>query len=83
MAAPAAAPAIEIPEPVLQLIGVAENTHDGGVVRTAMITGGHDELMMVGRGQRVLGRYEVVAVGVDAVELKDLETGAVRRLALR
>lgn len=84
VAAPAAAPApIDIPEPVLQLIGVAENTRDGGVVRTAMIAGGHDELMMVGRGQRVLGRYEVVAVGADAVELKDLETGAIRRLALR
>ena len=80
---PTAAAPVDIPEPVLQLIGVAENKKDGAVVRTAMITGGHDELMMVVPGQRVLDRYEVVAVGADAVELKDLETVATRRLALR
>lgn len=83
---PVVVPAAAIPEvrePVLELIGVAEDKKDGGFVRTAMITGGHDELMMVGPGQRVLGRYEVVAVGADAVELKDLETGAIRRLVLR
>lgn len=83
---PAVVPAAVIPEvrePVLELIGVAEDRKDGAFVRTAMITGGHDELMMVGPGQRILGRYEVVAVRVDAVELKDLETGATRRLVLR
>lgn len=83
-APPSIAPApVEIPEPVLQLIGVAEDTKAGTLVRTAMITGGYDELMMVVPGQRVLNRYEVMAVGADAVELKDLETGATRRLVLR
>lgn len=82
--APVAPPVVlQVPEPVLELIGVAETRTAGGVVRTAMISGGYDELMMVTAGQRVLGRYDVVAVGADAVELKDLQTGATRRLALR
>jgi hypothetical protein len=73
----------ELREPALQLIGVAENATKEGVVRTAMIAGGYDELMMVTAGQKILGRYEVVAVGADAVELKDVQTGAIRRLILQ
>lgn len=76
----------EIREPSLQLIGVAETRTGDGLVRTAMITGGHSELMMVTSGQRIgLGnvRYEVVTVAADAVELKDLATGAIRRLFLQ
>ena len=73
----------EIREPVLELIGIAESGQGEALVRTAMITGGHAELMMVTIGQRILGRYDVIAVGADAVELKDLESGATRRLILR
>ncbi len=40
----------EIREPALQLIGVAETKTKDGVVRTAMITGGHSELMLVTSG---------------------------------
>jgi hypothetical protein len=79
----APAPIQEIREPVLALIGIAEHTRPEGPVRTAMITGGHDELMMVTVGQRILSRYDVVAVSADAVELRDIETGAARRLILR
>ena len=75
-------PVPEVREPALQLIGVAETKTADGVVRTAMITGGYNDLMMVKPGGQVLGRYEVVAVGVDAVELKDLQSGAIRRLYL-
>jgi hypothetical protein len=74
---------MEVREPVLELIGIAESTRPDGPVRTAMITGGHGDLMMVVAGQRILGRYDVVAVGADAVELRDVETAAVRRLILR
>lgn len=70
-------------EPALQLIGVAETKTKDGVMRTAMITGGYSELMMVTGGQRILGRYEIVAIGADAVELKDVDTGAIRRLILQ
>lgn len=78
------APAVpDVREPSLELIGVAETRTAAGIARTAMIAGGHDELIMAAVGQRVLDRYEVVAVGADAVELKDLESGAIRRLALK
>jgi hypothetical protein len=89
LAAEATTPAVPVPatvevrEPVLELIGLAETRKDEKLIRTAMITGGHDELMMVTAGQRILGRYDVVAVGADAVELLDLQTGATRRLILR
>jgi len=74
---------LEAREPALQLIGIAESRKADGVVRTAMITGGYGELMMVTAGQRILSRYDVVAVGADAVDLRDVETGASRRLILR
>ena len=73
----------EIPEPALVLIGIAESAKPGGAVRTAMITGEHGELMMVVAGQRILSRYDVVAVAADVVELRDIETGASRRLVLQ
>jgi hypothetical protein len=72
-----------MPEPSLVLIGIAESVQPDGVVRTAMITGELGELMMVTAGQRILSRYDVVAVGADAVELKDVATGAARHLVLR
>jgi hypothetical protein len=70
-------------EPVLELVGVAEENTDAGVKRTAMVGAPGDELFMVAEGQELAGRYRVSAVGADAVELKDLVTGATRRLALR
>lgn len=78
-----APPAAEVREPALDLIGIAENRTANGITRTAMITGGFDELMMVTAGQRILGRYDVALVSVDAVELKDVQTGATRRLVLK
>lgn len=72
----------EVREPALQLIGVAESGGKEGAVRTAMIAEGSD-LLMVKAGEQIRGRYEVVAVGADAVELKDVRTGAIRRLLLR
>lgn len=79
-------PALTVPEvrePALELIGIAETQKADGFVRTAMITGESDELIMVTAGQRILSRYDVIGVGADAVELKDIETGATRRLVLR
>ncbi len=70
-------------EPVIELVGVAEQATEGGVRRTAMLSAPGDQLFMVTEGQEVDGRYRVSAVGADAVELKDLVTGATRRLGLR
>jgi hypothetical protein len=76
-------PVPEVPELVLELAGVAEQKTDAGVKRTAMVAAPGDQLYMVTEGQELAGRYRVSAVGADAVELKDLVTGATRRLALR
>ncbi len=70
-------------EPALVLVGVAEQETPDGIVRTAMLTIGGDDLLMVTAGQPVGLRYRVVAVGADAVELKDTVTGQTLRLALQ
>jgi hypothetical protein len=71
------------PEPELALAGIAEQQVADGIVRTAVIVGGGDEIYMVTAGQTLIGRYTVTAVGPEAVELKDTTTGSTRRLALR
>ena len=70
-------------EPALSLVGIAEQQTPAGLVRTAMISTGGDDLLMVTEGQAVGLRYRVVAVGADAVELKNVGTGATRRLVLQ
>jgi hypothetical protein len=45
--------------------------------------GDADALIMATVGQKILGAYEVLAVSIDAVELKDLVTGATRTLVLK
>jgi hypothetical protein len=71
------------PEPVLVLVGVAEDHGPKGLVRTAILTDDADGVFIVPVGQTVINQYRVEAIGADAVELKDIATGAVRRLALR
>ena len=68
-------------EPELTLIGVAEMAGADGPVRTAMMTTGSGDLIMVSAGQTLLGRYEVAAIAADAVQLKEA-TGAIRTLIL-
>jgi hypothetical protein len=81
----AAAVEIALPpsEPVLDLVGMEETTTAEGLVRTAMMTGEAGDLVMAIAGQRILGRYDVVAIDAQAIELKDVRTGAIRRLVLR
>lgn len=76
----AAAPA-EI-EPELTLIGVAEEGKEAGAVRTAMIVGAGEQLFLLRVGQSV-GRYQVTAIGADAVELRDAASERIRRLVLK
>jgi hypothetical protein len=71
------------PDLPLALLGIAERKTQAGVIRTAIIGGDTEELHMVGEGQELAGRYRVIGVSPDAVELKDLLTGATRRLALK
>ena len=86
-APPIAAPVVEaapVPiEPVLMLVGIAEQNTATGLVRTAMISTDTDELLMMTEGQTIALRYRVAAIGADVVELTDVTTGATRRLSLQ
>ena len=73
---------VEPPEPPLELVGIAEKKVGETVLRTAMLSDQSGDVLMTTAGQRV-SVYEVVAIGHDAIELKHISTGAVRRLALR
>jgi len=70
-------------EPALTLLGLAERKTPEGVVRTAVIGDTREELYLVTVGEELVGRYRVAAISPDVVELKDLVTGAVRRLTLQ
>lgn len=76
-------PPLGLPEPALALIGMAEDQSPTGPIRTAIISAEGDELLMVKVGDFLGARYRVQAIGNDVVELADLATGVVRRLALR
>jgi hypothetical protein len=78
-------PALSAPplEPAIELIGIAESTSPKGPERTAIISALSGELFLVKEGETIAARYRVGAVAANAVELNDLLTGAVRRLALR
>jgi hypothetical protein len=71
------------PEPALMLIGIAEDQGPKGLVRTAIITDDADAVFVLTIGETLLDRYSVEAIGADAVELKEVATNAIRRLALR
>jgi hypothetical protein len=70
-------------EPLLSLIGMAEERRPQGLVRTAMIATEGQELILAAVGDVVVQRYKVTAISADVVELADSETGLVRRLALQ
>lgn len=71
------------PEPLLVLIGIAERRQIDGVVRTAIISGGADDLHLVTDGEQFAGAYRVRAVGADVVELERIATGEIFRLRLQ
>jgi len=84
---PAAAAAMAAPAPVdlpppFALTGVAEQKNGDVMERTAILTG-DGQMYFAKVGERVVGRYEVTAVGADAVELRELDGGRVVRLGLR
>lgn len=84
---PAALPIPAAPEPApLTLSGIAEeaSADDKAAtpVRTAVLSGFGD-VFLAKAGDTLAGRYQVTAVGADAVELKDLTTGRTIRLGLR
>ena len=71
-----------VARPALALIGIAEDQTPEGLDRTAVISG-MGQLFLVGEDEAVTTRFRVVALEAAAVELRDLSTGKVFRLALK
>jgi hypothetical protein len=70
------------PPPLLTLTGMAEQQKDQALERTAILSS-NNQMFFAKIGDKVLARYEVTAIGADAIELRDAETGQTLRLGLR
>jgi hypothetical protein len=70
------------PEPDIVLQGMAESGKGEAVVRTAILSAG-GELVLASLGTKVAGRYEVVALGAESVELEDVVSGVRRTWRLK
>ena len=68
--------------PPLKLAGIAEDAGSDGPIRIAFISG-DGQLFMVKEGETVTPRYRVAKISADVVELTDVVSSSVRRLALR
>ena len=60
----------------------AEDESADGPERIAFISG-EGQLFMVKQGDAVTGRYRVIRISSDAVELSDVSAGIVRRLIFK
>jgi hypothetical protein len=70
------------PEPDIVLQGMAESDEDGVLIRTAILRAG-EELVLASIGTRIGGRYDVVALSADSVELEDSVSGERRAWRLK
>jgi hypothetical protein len=68
--------------PELRLIGLAEDTLNGRIVRTAVITA-PNQVYLVREGEQIALRFLVDRIGADAVQLRDLTNDGTIVLALR
>jgi hypothetical protein len=74
--------------PPFALTGVAEHKNGDALERTAILTGNNpgsadNQMYFAKVGDQVIGRYQVTAVGADAIELRELASGQLVRLGLR
>jgi hypothetical protein len=82
-AADAAEPQPAVPvRPELHLIGMAEDSTDGVVQRTAIVSG-LNQVYLVREGDQIAMRFLVRRVGTDAVEIEDLSDSTPISLGLR
>jgi hypothetical protein len=77
-----AEPAVTADRPPMQLLGVAEDGSGAGAVRTAVIATPR-QLYLVREGEQIALRFQVVRIGNDVVELRDLANDETFPLALR
>jgi hypothetical protein len=69
------------PPPTVTLVGIAEDGADQGSERTAILSS-PDGVLLVRRGDDVLGQYRVSAIDAEAVDLTSLADGSTLRLSL-
>jgi hypothetical protein len=90
--APAAPIAVSAPllpvgpvPPPFTLTGVAEQQKDNNrTERTAILSASNGSRIYYAKaGDVILGRYEVTAVGAEAIELRETDSGQIVRLGLR
>lgn len=68
--------------PPLKLEGLAERDLGGRKTRIAIVS--HlNEIFFAAEGETVAGGYRLKAIGADAVELEEIATGTLVRLAIR
>ena len=70
------------PAASLKLLGIAEDTATGGLVRTAILSDS-GQLLLLKEGDNATPRYRVARISADVVELSDLLEGTALRLALK
>ena len=68
--------------PELVLSGLAEDPSPSGPIRTAIISG-LGQLFLVKEGEEFGGRFQVVRIGTNAVQVLDRSDGSTFTLALR
>jgi hypothetical protein len=66
----------------VSLSGIGEDVVDGQPRRTAVLSTPSD-VLLVREGDEILGRYRVIRIESEAVELLSIGDGAVLRLGLR
>lgn len=71
-----------VPTLRLALSGIAEDTVNDQLVRTAIIST-PDNVFLVKVGEEIAGTYKVASISPDGVELVRIENGATVRLALK
>jgi hypothetical protein len=89
VAAPPPVTAAQLPPPApapprfaFKLLGIAEDETADGAVRTAILSG-DGQVVMVKEGESIAGRYLVTKITADVVEITDTNDDSTRRLALR
>ncbi|NOT28496.1 MAG: hypothetical protein HOP16_20635 [Acidobacteria bacterium] len=69
------------PPPTVTLVGMAEDRAEQGSERTAILSS-PEGVLLVRKGDDVLGQYRVTAVDEEAVELTSVADGSTLRLSL-
>jgi hypothetical protein len=68
--------------PEIRLLGIAEDSRDGTIVRNAIISSSN-QLYLVGEGEQLALRFLVKRIDEKAVDIEDLAEGATFQITLK